>query len=122
MYMYICIYPSIYLSIYIYIYIYLYIYISIYIYMYTYLFKALTPNPCAVEAVPCRTRAPLRLYPRAPWVTRPGDNIKANLTSQSGQPLRIPPASRGIPGRVHFQEVPLALMLSPGWLWGYRPM
>ena len=26
------------------------------------------------------------------------------------------PVSGGIPGRVHFWEVPFALMLSPGWL------
>jgi len=33
----------------------------------------------------------------------------------TGYPLRMPPESGGIPGRVHFWEVPFALMLSPGW-------
>jgi len=35
---------------------------------------------------------------------------------KSAHPLRMPPESGGIPGRVHFWEVPLALMLSPGWV------
>ena len=34
----------------------------------------------------------------------------------SGHPLRMPPGSGGIPGRVHFLEVPFDLMLSLGWL------
>ena len=34
---------------------------------------------------------------------------------KSGHPLGMPPESGGIPGRVHFWEVPFALMLSPGW-------
>ena len=33
---------------------------------------------------------------------------------KSGHPLSMPPESGGIPGRVHFWEVPFALMLSPG--------
>ena len=35
---------------------------------------------------------------------------------KSGHPLRMPPESGGIPGRVHFWEVPYVLMLSPGWV------
>ena len=34
---------------------------------------------------------------------------------QSGPPLRMPPDSGGIPGRVHFWEVSFALMLCSGW-------
>ena len=38
---------------------------------------------------------------------------------KSGPPLRMPPESGGIPGRVHFWEVPFALMLFPGWVVGW---
>ena len=36
--------------------------------------------------------------------------------AKSGHPLRMPPKSDGIPGRVHFVEVPFALMVYPGWV------
>ena len=48
-------------------------------------------------------------------IHHPGDNIRANGTSQKWNPLRMPPESGHIPGRVHFWEVSFALMLSPGW-------
>ena len=35
---------------------------------------------------------------------------------KSGHPLRMPPESGSIPGRVQSWEVKFALMLSPGWV------
>jgi len=45
----------------------------------------------------------------------PGDNIRANGTSQKWTRQGMPPDSGGIlRGGVHFGEVPFDLMLSPG--------
>ena len=52
---------------------------------------------------------------RGKWnENHPGDNIRANGNPKSGHPLRMPTESSGMPGRVHFWEVPLALMVSRG--------
>ena len=58
-------------------------------------------------------RARLRAHPRllSSGPLHPGDNIRANGTSQKGTRQGMPPNS----GVVHFWEVPVARMSSPGW-------
>jgi len=70
----------------------------------------------AVTRSPGRTRASCF----TPWSRAVLSAATLETTSgqmappKSGLPLRMPSGSGGIPGRVHFWEVPFALMLSPG--------
>ena len=69
-----------------------------------------TPHPAPWSSSGCpRCRARLNIH------IHPGDNIRANDTSQKWTRPGMPPDSDGILCGIHFWEVPFAPMFSPGW-------